>query len=73
VRKEQIVHALGIGLVLAAAAVGLTLGGEIHRFAVTTWAVEDLQQCLEMPDPAASEACVTVAHARLHEISKGVR
>jgi hypothetical protein len=43
--KHQLIHAAGLGLLLAAATLGLLLGSEIARYRAMTAALERLETC----------------------------
>jgi hypothetical protein len=43
--NRQIIHAAGLGLVLAAAYIGLTFGGDIARFRHMARALEAVDSC----------------------------
>ncbi len=43
--KLQLLHALGLGLVLAAAYIGLTFGADIARFRHMARALEAVESC----------------------------
>lgn len=70
--RNHLIHALGLGLLLAAATIGLLFGAEMARFAHMTQALADMEECLDIPDAGASANCVDSAYDRL-KLAKGGR
>lgn len=43
--RKQLIHALGLGLLMAAATLGLLFGSEIARYRAMVVALEELESC----------------------------
>lgn len=70
-RRDQILRALGLGLVLSAAYIGLTFGDDIARFRHMSAALAQMEECQELNDAGAEQVCVDGAYMRLQAARGG--